>query len=87
MTLVLTLTMHIPITFDLNCRSNCYDISSTSEPCSKLLSLSHFSDTFLRFMATLAPKSDLSRVLQKIGELNLKQGTSAFSKFGCKNEG
>jgi len=26
-------------------------------------------------------------VLQKIGELNLQQGTSAFSKFGCKNEG
>lgn len=40
-----------------------------------------------RFMASMAPKSDLSRVLQKIGELNLKQGTSAFSKFGCKNEG
>lgn len=35
----------------------------------------------------MAPKSDLTRVLQKIGELNLKQGTSAFSKFGCKNEG
>jgi len=26
-------------------------------------------------------------VLQKIGELNMYQGTSAFSKFGCKNEG
>lgn len=26
-------------------------------------------------------------VLQKIGELNMRQGTSAFSKFGCKNEG
>ncbi|KAJ8604717.1 hypothetical protein CTAYLR_006564 [Chrysophaeum taylorii] len=26
-------------------------------------------------------------VLQKIGELNMSQGTSAFSKFGCKNEG
>ncbi|KAJ1451375.1 flavin-binding monooxygenase-like subfamily [Pelagophyceae sp. CCMP2097] len=26
-------------------------------------------------------------VLQKIGELNLLQKTSAFSKFGCKNEG
>ena len=27
------------------------------------------------------------KILQKIGELNLEQGTSAFSKFGCKNEG
>ena len=27
------------------------------------------------------------QVLQKIGELNLEQQTSAFSKFGCKNEG
>merc|ERR1719230_1548179 len=27
------------------------------------------------------------QILQKIGELNLSQGTSAFSKFGCKNEG
>jgi len=26
-------------------------------------------------------------VLQTIGKLNLEQGTSAFSKFGCKNEG
>lgn len=28
-----------------------------------------------------------SDVLKKIGELNMKQKTSAFSKFGCKNEG
>jgi len=27
------------------------------------------------------------KILQKIGELNLYQRTSAFSKFGCKNEG
>jgi len=27
------------------------------------------------------------KILQKIGELNIEQGTSAFSKFGCKNEG
>ena len=27
------------------------------------------------------------RILQKIGELNMAQKTSAFSKFGCKNEG
>jgi len=33
-------------------------------------------------------KTDEDRqVLAKIGELNLKQNTSAFSKFGCKNEG
>merc|ERR1711988_732496 len=30
---------------------------------------------------------DDRKTLAKIGELNLKQGTSAFSKFGCKNEG
>merc|ERR1711988_759516 len=30
---------------------------------------------------------DDRKILAKIGELNLKQGTSAFSKFGCKNEG
>lgn len=40
-----------------------------------------------KFVASLGPPSDLKRVLQKIGELNMKQGTSAFSKFGCKNEG
>lgn len=40
-----------------------------------------------RFMSNFGPPSDLKRVLQKIGELNMKQGTSAFSKFGCKNEG
>ena len=40
-----------------------------------------------RFMARFCAQSDLTRVLQKIGELNMKQGTSAFSKFGCKNEG
>merc|ERR1711988_362110 len=30
---------------------------------------------------------DDRKILAKIGELNLKQGPSAFSKFGCKNEG
>lgn len=30
---------------------------------------------------------DERKILQKIGELNIQQGTSAFSKFGCKNEG
>jgi dimethylaniline monooxygenase (N-oxide forming) len=40
-----------------------------------------------RFVARFSPPSDLNRVLQKIGELNMKQKTSAFSKFGCKNEG
>jgi dimethylaniline monooxygenase (N-oxide forming) len=38
-------------------------------------------------MANFCPRSDLTRVLAKIGELNMKQRTSAFSKFGCKNEG
>lgn len=28
-----------------------------------------------------------AKILQTIGQLNLQQGTSAFSKFGCKNEG
>ena len=31
--------------------------------------------------------SDERKILHRIGELNLEQGTSAFSKFGCKNEG
>ena len=35
----------------------------------------------------LQPQSDQSKVLLKVGELNLKQKTSAFTKFGCKNEG
>jgi dimethylaniline monooxygenase (N-oxide forming) len=38
-------------------------------------------------VASTGPDSDLKKVLRKIGELNMKQGTSAFSKFGCKNEG
>lgn len=40
-----------------------------------------------RYVAQFNPDSDMKKVLSKIGELNLKQGTSAFSKFGCKNEG
>ena len=40
-----------------------------------------------RAVASTGPDSDLKKVLRKIGELNMKQGTSAFSKFGCKNEG
>ena len=39
------------------------------------------------FLAFLQPDSDQKRVMLKIGELNMKQGTSAFTKFGCKNEG
>ena len=46
-----------------------------------------FSYPIHRFLAFRGLVTDQSRVLQKIGELNLKQGTSAFSKFGCKNEG
>ncbi len=33
---------------------------------------------------TVTPEIEVTR---KIGELNIHQGTSAFSKFGCKNEG
>lgn len=40
-----------------------------------------------RLFTFFYPKTDLIRVLQKIGELNMQQKTSAFSKFGCKNEG
>lgn len=40
-----------------------------------------------RAVASTGPDNDLKKVLRKIGELNMKQGTSAFSKFGCKNEG
>eukprot|EP00595_Chromulina_sp_UTEXLB2642_P002014 CAMPEP_0196761908 /NCGR_PEP_ID=MMETSP1095-20130614/1218_1 /TAXON_ID=96789 ORGANISM="Chromulina nebulosa, Strain UTEXLB2642" /NCGR_SAMPLE_ID=MMETSP1095 /ASSEMBLY_ACC=CAM_ASM_000446 /LENGTH=565 /DNA_ID=CAMNT_0042111989 /DNA_START=75 /DNA_END=1772 /DNA_ORIENTATION=+ len=40
-----------------------------------------------RFVANFVPDNDLKRILQKIGELNMHQKTSAFSKFGCKNEG
>ena len=40
-----------------------------------------------RFFASWGPETDQKKVLKKIGELNIKQGTSAFSKFGCKNEG
>lgn len=34
-----------------------------------------------------SPTNDMTKILRKIGELNLKNKTSAFSKFGCKNEG
>jgi dimethylaniline monooxygenase (N-oxide forming) len=40
-----------------------------------------------RFMASFGPQTDMKKVLHKIGELNMRQKTSAFSKFGCKNEG
>jgi dimethylaniline monooxygenase (N-oxide forming) len=40
-----------------------------------------------RFFTAFYPQSDLTRVLRKIAELNMRQKTSAFSKFGCKNEG
>ncbi len=35
-------------------------------------------------LSTATPEVEVTR---KIGELNIYQGTSAFSKFGCKNEG
>lgn len=40
-----------------------------------------------RFFASIGPKTDLKKVLLKIGELNIQNKSSAFSKFGCKNEG
>jgi len=40
-----------------------------------------------KFVASVAPQTEQNKVLKKIGELNLEQGTSAFSKFGCKNAG
>lgn len=40
-----------------------------------------------KYAASFVPDSDLKRILNKIGELNMLQKTSAFSKFGCKNEG
>jgi dimethylaniline monooxygenase (N-oxide forming) len=36
---------------------------------------------------SFSPNSDMNKVIRKIGELNMIQNTSAFSKFGCKNEG
>eukprot|EP00606_Chrysophyceae_sp_TOSAG23-5_P000682 GSChrysophyteH2.ASY1.ANO1.1653.1 assembled CDS len=47
----------------------------------------YFNQKAKRTVASMGPPSDLNKVLKKIGELNMKQGTSAFSKFGCKNEG
>ena len=42
-----------------------------------------------KFVATWGAGVDPeeAKVLQTIGRLNLEQKTSAFSKFGCKNEG
>ncbi|CAM9432952.1 unnamed protein product [Discosporangium mesarthrocarpum] len=39
------------------------------------------------YVASCGAKTLDNLVLQKLGELNMKQGTSAFSKFGCKNAG
>lgn len=38
-------------------------------------------------LLSLEPDSEKKRILLKVDELNLQQKTSAFSKFGCKNEG
>eukprot|EP01036_Dinobryon_divergens_P025456 gene25455-34006_t len=40
-----------------------------------------------KWLSVFAPDSDQKRVLRKIADLNMSQKTSAFSKFGCKNEG
>ena len=40
-----------------------------------------------KWVAIFSPPTPQNKVLKKIGELNLEQKTSAFSKFGCKNEG
>lgn len=50
-------------------------------------SIGYWNQIFKRFFSYFGPPSDAKRVLQKIAELNVLQGTSAFSKFGCKNEG
>jgi dimethylaniline monooxygenase (N-oxide forming) len=47
----------------------------------------YFNQMAKKTVAGFGPKTDLNKVLKKIGELNMSQGTSAFSKFGCKNEG
>jgi len=38
-------------------------------------------------LAWFGPRTDKNKILMKIGELNMAQKTSAFSKYGCKNEG
>jgi dimethylaniline monooxygenase (N-oxide forming) len=50
-------------------------------------SIGYWNQIAKRFCSYFGPPSDMKRVLQKIAELNIYQGTSAFSKFGCKNEG
>lgn len=40
-----------------------------------------------RFVVDYIQNEDQKKVLKKVAELNLLQKTSAFSKFGCKNEG
>jgi len=40
-----------------------------------------------RWIASMGPQTDENKILKKIGEYNMEQGTSAFSKFGCKNAG
>jgi hypothetical protein len=35
----------------------------------------------------LSQDAEEQKILMTISKLNLEQGTSAFSKFGCKNEG
>lgn len=40
-----------------------------------------------QLLTAMEPDSERKRIMLKVGELNLYQGTSAFSKFGCKNEG
>jgi len=40
-----------------------------------------------KFVAQMGEQNEDNKVLAKIGEYNMHQGTSAFSKFGCKNAG
>lgn len=49
--------------------------------------IGYWNQFWKRFFSRFGPQTDMKRILQKIGELNMSQGTSAFSKFGCKNEG
>jgi len=41
----------------------------------------------LQAMVTRKQNDECAKVLKKIAQLNIEQGTSAFSKFGCKNAG
>ena len=49
--------------------------------------VSQWATRFLASSPLLTSCPDLRKIMLKMAELNLRQGTSSFSKFGCKNEG